>query len=404
MVPKLKTPTARFEILMKYMWFSARILVLGVLLAGAFSYAASSAGSEETCSRRGRINQERWIKAEDAKLYLLIRGADCNAPVLLWLHGGPGGAERPLFRLYDGSLEKHFVVAYLDQRGAGRSWDRKADSARLTVERHRRDLDFVVDELRAAFPGQPLILVGHSWGAALAILFAGSHPDKVDGIIAANPLVDMPASQRAQIAFAKASAIARDDVSALDKIRKFGSPPFSGSEMVAMQKIVGRFGGEFHRRPDRLKASLLIILRGYESLPGVVRLIKANDASLAAMASELGQFRIVPREVSTEVPLLFMLGRHDHLLDPALALALARSLRGDQIDVQWFDGSAHNIPFEEPDAFVKATTKFVAQLPTRSRRGAAKHGSTIAAPDLPAGSPAGQMPGTRPDIAGDPHR
>ena len=47
---------------------------------------------------------------------------DAPAPLVLWLHGGPGGAERPLFRLFDAALEDHAVVAYLDQRGSGRSF------------------------------------------------------------------------------------------------------------------------------------------------------------------------------------------------------------------------------------------------------------------------------------------
>jgi pimeloyl-ACP methyl ester carboxylesterase len=66
-------------------------------------------------------------------MYLLTRGADRSAPVLFWLHGGPGGAERPVFRYFNSELENHFVVVYWDQRGAGRSFDLKADPHRLTI-------------------------------------------------------------------------------------------------------------------------------------------------------------------------------------------------------------------------------------------------------------------------------
>jgi pimeloyl-ACP methyl ester carboxylesterase len=59
--------------------------------------------------------------------------------VLLWLHGGPGGAERPLSRYYNHELEEHFVVAYWDQRGAGRSFDADADPQDLTVACHLAD-------------------------------------------------------------------------------------------------------------------------------------------------------------------------------------------------------------------------------------------------------------------------
>jgi pimeloyl-ACP methyl ester carboxylesterase len=35
--------------------------------------------------------------------------------MLLWLHGGPGGPERPLFRYFNSELERSLLVAYLDQ-------------------------------------------------------------------------------------------------------------------------------------------------------------------------------------------------------------------------------------------------------------------------------------------------
>ena len=79
------------------------------------------------------IKRSEHITLDGTKMYLLTRGADRSAPVLLWLHGGPGGAERPLFRYFNSELENHFVVVYWDQRGAGRSFDLKADPHRLTI-------------------------------------------------------------------------------------------------------------------------------------------------------------------------------------------------------------------------------------------------------------------------------
>src|SRR5438445_8647567 len=67
---------------------------------------------------RARVDLAERIDAGDARLYVEVRGQD-SGPLLLWLHGGPGGAERPLFRYFNGSLEQDFLVAYLDQRGAG---------------------------------------------------------------------------------------------------------------------------------------------------------------------------------------------------------------------------------------------------------------------------------------------
>ena len=79
------------------------------------------------------IKCSEHLTLDGTKMYLLGRGADRSAPVLVWLHAGPGGAERPLFRYFNSELENHFVVVYWDQRGAGRSFDPKADPHRLTI-------------------------------------------------------------------------------------------------------------------------------------------------------------------------------------------------------------------------------------------------------------------------------
>ena len=138
---------------------------------------------------RTEVHRSEYVRVQDAKLYVLVRGADSAAPVLLWLHGGPGGAERPLFRYFNSELENRFVVAYWDQRGAGRSFDPAADPNRLTIAQHVADLDRIVDHLRASLSTDKIILVGHSWGAALGLLYAAAHPGKVFGLVAVNPLV-----------------------------------------------------------------------------------------------------------------------------------------------------------------------------------------------------------------------
>jgi pimeloyl-ACP methyl ester carboxylesterase len=157
------------------------------------------------------VKRAEYYAANGTKLYLLIRGADRTAPVLLWLHGGPGGAERPLFRYFNGDLEKHFVVVYWDQRGAGRSFDAKADPHCLTIAQHLADLDVVVNNLRQSLGQDKVILVGHSWGAALGVLYAHAYPEKVSALIAVNPLVSMRESQQAQYDFVRAEVTRRHD-------------------------------------------------------------------------------------------------------------------------------------------------------------------------------------------------
>jgi proline iminopeptidase len=134
-----------------------------------------------------------------------------NGPGADWLHGGPGGAERPLFRYFNGDLEKRFVVVYWDQRGAGRSFDPKADPHRLTIAQHLADLDTVVDHLRQSLGQNKIVLMGHSWGAALGLLYTQAYPEKVSAFIGVNHLIATLKGQQAEYDFVCEEASRRKD-------------------------------------------------------------------------------------------------------------------------------------------------------------------------------------------------
>jgi pimeloyl-ACP methyl ester carboxylesterase len=292
------------------------------------------------------------VPVDGAQLYLLVRGEHESAPVLLWLHGGPGGAERPLFRAFNGALEEDFVVAYLDQRGAGRSFDPDADPRALTVARHLADLDVVVDRLRTSKGREKIALVGHSWGGALGLAYAQAHPEKVSVMIAVAPLIATVAAQREQYDFVLAEATKADDDDALAELREIGAPPHPDSEAVlAMERLADRYGAVWHQRPSRLWTVLRGIFGGLVTPWEIPKLIRANDVSLAAMNDELLELDLRRTLPSVEVPVVFVLGRYDRHVSARVASDYFDALRAPAKERIWFEQSAHNPPFEEPELF-----------------------------------------------------
>lgn len=84
---------------------------------------------------------------------------------LLVLHGGPGASHDYLLPQMLALAERYDLLFY-DQRGGGRS--RTRDGGEVTWEAHVADLAAIVRE----FQLEPLSLVGYSWGALLALLYA----------------------------------------------------------------------------------------------------------------------------------------------------------------------------------------------------------------------------------------
>jgi len=89
-----------------------------------------------------------------------------NNERLLVLHGGPGAHHDYLLPQFL-DLADHYDCVFYDQRGGGLS--KTDDRTPITWETQVSDLQLVINELA---PG-PLTLVGYSWGALLALLYAG---------------------------------------------------------------------------------------------------------------------------------------------------------------------------------------------------------------------------------------
>ncbi len=324
--------------------------------ASAIALCALAAGCPTSPVKGTReavpVARSEYLEVAGEELFVLTRGADRRAPVLLWLHGGPGGAERPLFRYFNGGLENRFVVAYWDQRGAGRSFDPGADPHRLTVARHLADLDAVVDHLRRDFGREKIVLVGHSWGGALGLLYARAHPEKVVGLIAVNPLISLREAEQAQYRFVLAEASRGNDEDTLARLGKIGPPPhMTVAQQLSMEDLAQRYGAVFHREPHKLWVVIRGILAGVVTPWELPRLIRGIRVSLEAMNGELLGLDLSRSVPAVEVPVFFFLGRYDRHVDANLAAAYLEALRAPVKRAVWFENSAHNVAFEEPALF-----------------------------------------------------
>ena len=104
-------------------------------------------------------------------------------PMIVVLHGGPGGDYRSLLNCSRFSQDGFFVVFY-DQRGSGLS--RRHGKEVYTTQQFIDDLDAVIGYYRQR-PDQIVILMGHSWGAMLATAYVNSHPGGASGVVLIEP-------------------------------------------------------------------------------------------------------------------------------------------------------------------------------------------------------------------------
>lgn len=132
----------------------------------------------------------RWTVAAGVRLFHQSRG---QGPRVLIVHGGPGIAARALWDAL-APLEASFTFELYDQRGCGRS-TRPIDRIErgFTGMKHlERALGLGaqvadLERIRRILGEEKLTLVGHSFGAFLAVLYAAEFPERVRSLALVAP-------------------------------------------------------------------------------------------------------------------------------------------------------------------------------------------------------------------------
>jgi proline iminopeptidase len=106
-----------------------------------------------------------------------------NDPMLIILHGGPGGDYRSLLNCKDLAAQGYLVVFY-DQRGSGLS--QRHSHLEYSIEVMLNDLEAVINYYRTS-PSQKIYLFGISWGAMLATAYINKNPHTISGAMLAEP-------------------------------------------------------------------------------------------------------------------------------------------------------------------------------------------------------------------------
>jgi len=285
------------------------------------------------------------------KQRIWFRGVNTAAPAVILLHGGPGASEAALFRHFNGALEQHFLMVYWEQRGAGRSYHSDVTPQSMTMEQFVRDLDDVVTLVRRRFDKQRVVLLGHSWGSAFGLLYAARFPDKVAAYVGVGQVADMPAGERDSYEFARAEAARRNDRGAMRALERIGTPPHTVDEMLTSRKWVERFGGSFHARMSTGTLIWAALRTDEANVIDLVKFGQGNRFSLNHLWNEFREFDIDDGLIAFETPVIFLLGRYDWQVPAVLAARYFDRIQAPQKRLIWFEQSAHNPPFEEPDVF-----------------------------------------------------
>jgi pimeloyl-ACP methyl ester carboxylesterase len=296
--------------------------------------------------------------------WVMIRGESLANPPLIFLHGGPGMTEMRFFRHFNAPLEKSFTVVYWDQRGVGKSFDRKIPRSSMTVEQFIADLNELVEAVCKRVGKSKVAIFGHSWGSALGVLYAARYPAKVAAYVGSGQIGDWPASESSSYSFVLAEAKRRNNRKALKELRAIGPPPHTAKKLWIQRTWLQSFAGQLGARA--LWKMGRIILGGPESsifdLPNFLRGFRFSLDAMWTKVSALNLMKLVP---ALKMPVFFFLGCRDHWVPPEVSVAYFDALTAPSKKLVLFEESGHEPFMDEPAKFNRAMVELARPVTVR---------------------------------------
>ncbi|HEX8670426.1 MAG TPA: alpha/beta hydrolase [Longimicrobium sp.] len=316
----------------------ARAWVRGMSVALALSLAALPAAAQA-----GASTGEHTAVINGARLWYRVAGSG-SVPVV-FVPGGPGRNSYDFAAVQGPRLERRLKMVYFDPRGTGRS-ERPA-SGDYAIATMVEDIEGLRREL-----GAPRIaLIGHSFGALMALEYAAKYPQRVSRIVYADGLWDTRLQCRARRDRLIASFPALRERILSDTLDEQGKRR-SDCELefrVLNGKDREAFNDAGVFRDSVSKARL-------EGLDRASALSNTGEMSRALFRAGLLEYRFTRLDRLT-MPVQVIVGRYDAVGGMEPQRILARRLPNARF-VE-FPESGHFTYLDEPDRFAHEVTNFL---------------------------------------------
>jgi pimeloyl-ACP methyl ester carboxylesterase len=278
--------------------------------------------------------ESKFVEANGLRLHVRDWGGD-GTPIVL-LHGLASNA-----RIWDfvaPLLASYARVVAIDQRGHGLS-DRPEDG--YSHDEVTADLAELVDALQFERPA----IVGHSWGANVAVCFAAQRPDRVAGVA----LVDGGT-------FELAAGMSWEEAE-----RTMAPPRLAGTPRARFLELVNR-GDMGKVWSEQVEQILLANFDVREDDTIAPRLTFERHMKIVRAIYEYHPQELLPR-IESPVLMLPTIRDGDREWAERKRAAVARAEQlAPRAQTHWFEDAIHDVPLQRPGEVAQVLVDFLRSL------------------------------------------
>lgn len=293
----------------------------------------------------------RETRVPIGKASLYVREIGNGQPVIV-LHGGPDFDHAYLLPDLD-RLSDSLRLLYYDQRGRGRS-AAGVQPDDVTLLSDVED----VDRVRQHFQLQSTALLGHSWGALLALEYALRYPTRVSHVILMNPAPvsgsELAVFRRAYVRQLGADMNRQREIAASAAYREGDAETVAARYRIHFKHALVR-PGDYEKLMGAMKAGF-----SSQGKEGILK-ARAVEDRLMRDTWQLDGYDLLPKLRTVTIPTLIISGDHD-FIPSEIAARIAAAMPNARLVA--LTGCGHFVYLECAGDVRKAINEF---FPARSQ-------------------------------------
>ena len=318
---------------------------------------------------KNSIAEMRSVDLNGVKQRILIRGENRNNPILLHVHGGPGGAEQAIVRSSGKTVEDLFTVVYWDQRGAGASYDSSLTLDSLSLEKIVNDGISLVSYLRTEFGRDKIYLQGHSWGTLVGTNMIAKSPNQFHAYFGIGHIANSRRAELLSYNYTLDAAQKAGDQKTLNALKEFGAPPYKNEQEWIDNVMVERALMQPYEIPgEEPYLSLVEIYSNFVfykaySVQDKLNSLEGSKRSLQALWIEAVNADLFTSHPSLPIPVYFFQGKYDMHTVTEVARDYYEMVEAPHKEYFSFDKSAHWPHLEEHEKYRKLLKRILSEAP-----------------------------------------